>query len=258
MNVNDSDIIRSILLKSQDFGILFEETQVEMDAHVLLTNTCAIRENAENKVWQRLQDLRANDAKHPLDKMIKANSTDNDSLSFPGLQNQTNKPKKTKKGGRARRKGDRRRIIGVLGCTAERLKESVFQHGADLVVGPDAYRDLPRLVSALAPPPLPPPSSSAAQRQQLDQDEDDREFNSMTSPLERALNVQLSLEETVRSVFLYFSFSTYLSRTEDINLNTAHLIPLLYTLSSHIPLTSATLVSQHMLLPTHHSNLSVR
>jgi len=200
MNVNDSDIIRSILLKSQDFGILFEETQVEMDAHVLLTNTCAIRENAENKVWQRLQDLRANDAKHPLDKMIKANSTDNDSLSFPGLQNQTNKPKKTKKGGRARRKGDRRRIIGVLGCTAERLKESVFQHGADLVVGPDAYRDLPRLVSALAPPPLPPPSSSAAQRQQLDQDEDDREFNSMTSPLERALNVQLSLEETYADI----------------------------------------------------------
>jgi len=102
MNVNDSDIIRSILLKSQDFGILFEETQVEMDAHVLLTNTCAIRENAENKVWQRLQDLRAHDAKHPLDKMINnatQTNTNDDSISFPGLQNRASKQTRTKKRG---------------------------------------------------------------------------------------------------------------------------------------------------------------
>jgi len=199
MNVNDSDIVRSILLKSQDFGIQFEETHLEMDAHVLLTNTCAIRENAENKVWQRLQDLRAHDAKNPINNNNNAIANDN-SITFPGLQHRTNTH--TKKGGRAKRKGGGRRIIGVLGCTAERLKESVFEHGADLVVGPDAYRDLPRLVSALAPPPPPPlpPSSSPLQRQQLQQHEEDREFNSMTSPLERALNVQLSLEETYADI----------------------------------------------------------
>jgi tRNA-2-methylthio-N6-dimethylallyladenosine synthase len=39
----------------------------------------------------------------------------------------------------------RRKVVGVLGCMAERLKEDLFQDGADLVVGPDAYRDLPRL-----------------------------------------------------------------------------------------------------------------
>ena len=84
MNVNDSDIVRLILLKSQDFGIQFEETHLEMDAHVLLTNTCAIRENAENKVWQRLQDLRAHDAKNPINNNNNAISNDN-SITFPGL-----------------------------------------------------------------------------------------------------------------------------------------------------------------------------
>ncbi|MFO8002221.1 MAG: tRNA (N6-isopentenyl adenosine(37)-C2)-methylthiotransferase MiaB [Marinilabilia sp.] len=38
-------------------------------------------------------------------------------------------------------------IIGIIGCMAERAKEQVFQEGADLVVGPDAYLDLPNLVS---------------------------------------------------------------------------------------------------------------
>ncbi len=37
-------------------------------------------------------------------------------------------------------------IIGIIGCMAERVKDSLFAKGADVVVGPDAYLDLPNLV----------------------------------------------------------------------------------------------------------------
>jgi len=42
--------------------------------------------------------------------------------------------------------------IGVLGCMAERLKEKLIdkQKYVDLIVGPDAYKDLPRLISSLS------------------------------------------------------------------------------------------------------------
>jgi tRNA-2-methylthio-N6-dimethylallyladenosine synthase len=41
-------------------------------------------------------------------------------------------------------------IVGVLGCMAERVKEELIRkHGADLVVGPDAYLDLPHLIGAV-------------------------------------------------------------------------------------------------------------
>jgi tRNA-2-methylthio-N6-dimethylallyladenosine synthase len=40
-------------------------------------------------------------------------------------------------------------MVGVLGCMAERLKNKLIEAEkmVDLVVGPDAYRDLPRLVA---------------------------------------------------------------------------------------------------------------
>ena len=63
-----------------------------MDAHVLLTNTCAIRENAENKVWQRLQNQRAHDANYPLGKLnykgLHSSNAALDSIDFPMLQHQ--------------------------------------------------------------------------------------------------------------------------------------------------------------------------
>jgi tRNA-2-methylthio-N6-dimethylallyladenosine synthase len=42
-------------------------------------------------------------------------------------------------------------VVGVLGCMAERLKSQLLdqQKLADLVVGPDAYRDLPRIIAAV-------------------------------------------------------------------------------------------------------------
>ncbi len=42
---------------------------------------------------------------------------------------------------------NRKLIIGVIGCMAERQKDELFAHGADLVAGPDSYMDLPNLVA---------------------------------------------------------------------------------------------------------------
>lgn len=50
MNVNDTDIVRAVLL---DHG--YQEAPSEEEATIWLTNTCAIRDKAEQKVWQRLQ-----------------------------------------------------------------------------------------------------------------------------------------------------------------------------------------------------------
>lgn len=49
------------------------------------------------------------------------------------------------------KKKDGHIVVGVLGCMAERLKEKLLEHPAvDLVAGPDSYRDLPKLISALS------------------------------------------------------------------------------------------------------------
>ncbi len=76
------------------------------EADVILVNTCSIRDKAEQTVRQRLHLFKKQ-------KRIK-----------PSL------------------------IIGVLGCMAERLKDSLLEEEklVDLVVGPDAYRDLPGLL----------------------------------------------------------------------------------------------------------------
>ena len=48
------------------------------------------------------------------------------------------------------RRKNRRLIVGVLGCMAERVQETLLnEHHADLVVGPDAYLDLPHLVASV-------------------------------------------------------------------------------------------------------------
>ena len=131
MNVNDSDIVRSLLLDAS-----FRECSDEADANILLTNTCAIREGAEEKVWHRMRELHGKFNKR--------------------------KSKKNKK------------VVAVLGCMAERLQEQLFVDGlADVVVGPDAYRDLPRLLQELA---------------------------SEETEVEQAVNVQLSLDETYADI----------------------------------------------------------
>lgn len=50
MNVSDSEVVRAILLKAG-----FQEATSLEEAGVVLANTCAIRERAEGKVWDRLK-----------------------------------------------------------------------------------------------------------------------------------------------------------------------------------------------------------
>jgi tRNA-2-methylthio-N6-dimethylallyladenosine synthase len=87
----------------------YELTDSGKDADVIFLNTCSIRDNAEQRVLGRLRELQALRRKQP------------------GL------------------------VIGVLGCMAERMKEALLEEKSlgmriDMVVGPDAYRDLPRLL----------------------------------------------------------------------------------------------------------------
>lgn len=101
MNFADSEIVASILM---DKG--YTTTNDFKEADVIFVNTCAIRENAESRVRQRLQDY----------KKVKKNN--------------------------------KQALIGVLGCMAERLKHQFLEQEklVDIVVGPDAYRDLPSLI----------------------------------------------------------------------------------------------------------------
>jgi len=101
MNVGDTEIVVSIL---QQEGYRYTEQIAEAD--VILINTCSIRDNAEQRIWGRLSEMR---------RFRKAK---------PSL------------------------IIGIIGCMAERLKERLTEgrDAVDVVAGPDAYRDLPRLL----------------------------------------------------------------------------------------------------------------
>ncbi len=101
MNFSDSEIVASILNEAG-----FATTRDEKEADLILLNTCAIRENAEQRVRRRLQQFKKAKQHRP------------------------------------------ELVVGVLGCMAERLKESLLEQEklVDLVVGPDAYRDIPNLV----------------------------------------------------------------------------------------------------------------
>ena len=248
MNVNDTDIVRSILLNhhNDDDGqvahnnndnksgersssssanndnienrnksssnnsvqssssldkphIKFIEVTNEIEADVLLTNTCAIRENAEQKVWHRLRELRSHDRNYPLESIKNSNSSNNNEKDgeLMELTKEQRKQHQQQQQQSRTKPQKRKRIIGVLGCMAERLKEDMFQDGtADLVVGPDAYRDLPRLISVLSAPstPPPPPTNTSSNGRS------NSSCRTPTIPTERAVNVQLSLDETYASI----------------------------------------------------------
>ena len=103
MNVADSEVVASIM---QMDGYALTDKIEEADA--IFVNTCSVRDNAEQKIYGRLQ-------------------------YFQSL-----------------RKKKKQLIVGVMGCMAERVKDELIQvHHADLVVGPDAYLDLPNLVGAV-------------------------------------------------------------------------------------------------------------
>ena len=103
MNVADSEVVASVM-KMAGYDI----TDNLEDADAVFLNTCSIRDNAEQKIFSRLNQLHA-------------------------LQ----------------RRRSRRLIVGIIGCMAERMKDTLInEHGVDVVAGPDAYLDLPNLIAA--------------------------------------------------------------------------------------------------------------
>ena len=102
MNVADSEVVAAIMQMTDA-----EMTEDIQEADIIILNTCSIRENAEQKVQHRLQELR---------------------------------------GGRNRKNANK--WIGVIGCMAERMGEELLRdYGVDFVAGPDAYMDIPNLLS---------------------------------------------------------------------------------------------------------------
>lgn len=101
MNFSDSELVASILI---DKG--YTTTNDFEEADLIFVNTCSIRDAAEARVRNRLNDF----------KRVKDKN--------PGA------------------------LVGVLGCMAERMKTQILEEEklVDIVVGPDAYRDLPNLI----------------------------------------------------------------------------------------------------------------
>lgn len=101
MNVGDTEIIISIL---QQHGYIYTETQAEAD--VILINTCSVRDNAEQRIWGRLSEMRRLKRTKP-------------SLVVG--------------------------IVGCMAeRLKEQLIDP--KTGVDIVAGPDTYRDLPNLL----------------------------------------------------------------------------------------------------------------
>jgi tRNA-2-methylthio-N6-dimethylallyladenosine synthase len=100
MNVADSELMLGVLRRD---GYVSTESPAEAD--VMLVNTCAVRDNAEQRVIGRMGELQ-----------------------------------------RFKRTGT---LLGVVGCMAQRLGPALLAKvpRVDLVVGPDAYRNLPELLS---------------------------------------------------------------------------------------------------------------
>ena len=104
MNVADSEVVAAILQTTDA-----ECTDNLDEADIILLNTCSIRDNAEQKVQHRLQELR---------------------------------------GKMANGKCPNGKLIGVIGCMAERMGEELLRdYHVDFVAGPDAYLDLPNLIA---------------------------------------------------------------------------------------------------------------
>ena len=109
MNVADSEVVASVM---QMAG--YETTETLDDADAVFLNTCSVRDNAEQKIYHRLEAL--------------------DALRRQRAKSQA--------------PGAKSLIIGVLGCMAERAQQDLLDnHHADLVAGPDAYLSLPDLIA---------------------------------------------------------------------------------------------------------------
>jgi len=103
MNVADSEVVASIM-QMDGYKLIDKITE----ADVIFVNTCSIRDNAEQKVINRLK-------------------------YFETLKRKNKKL-----------------IVGVVGCMAERVKDQLInEYGVNIVVGPDAYLDIPNLMRSV-------------------------------------------------------------------------------------------------------------
>jgi len=113
MNVADSEVVASVMRMAG-----YETTETLDDADAVFLNTCSVRDNAEQKIYHRLDALDA------LRRQRHAKS----SMQLEGE--------------------GKKFLIGVLGCMAERVKDDLLEnHHCDLVAGPDAYLSLPDLIA---------------------------------------------------------------------------------------------------------------
>ena len=108
MNVADSEVVASVM---QMAG--YETTDSLETADAVFLNTCSVRDNAEQKIYHRLEALAAERKRR--------------------MKAETNRSPL---------------IIGLLGCMAERAQQDLLDnHHCDLVAGPDAYLSLPDLIA---------------------------------------------------------------------------------------------------------------
>ena len=106
MNVADSEVVASVMGMAG-----YDICESIDDADAILLNTCSIRDNAEQKIFSRLNTLNAMRRK--------------------------------------RGKNQPKMIIGVIGCMAERVRQDLIDnYDVDIVAGPDNYLELPELFAA--------------------------------------------------------------------------------------------------------------
>ncbi|KAL4855666.1 CDK5 regulatory subunit-associated protein 1 [Chlorella vulgaris] len=155
MNTNDSEVVLAVL---QQAG--FQQTSDAALASVVLLNTCAIRENAEAKIWSRLGFYR--------------------NVKLAARRSQRQPP-----------------VVGVLGCMAERLKLRLLESDrlVDIVAGPDSYRDLPRLIDIVQGS-----SSSSSSSDTSSTTIDSTGAVQRKGGRSAAINVQLSADETYADI----------------------------------------------------------
>ena len=113
MNVADSEVVASVMRMAG-----YETTETLDDADAVFLNTCSVRDNAEQKIYHRLDALDA----------LRRQRHTKSSMQLEGE--------------------GKKFLIGVLGCMAERVKDDLLEnHHCDLVAGPDAYLSLPDLIA---------------------------------------------------------------------------------------------------------------
>ena len=116
MNEYDTELIQAILAKEN-----FAFVKDELEADIVILNTCAIRENAHRKVYGRIHDIRHNRR---------------NGHSLP-----------------AGRQVDKPVMIGILGCMATNLRTDLLENRnlkIDFIAGPDSYKKLPDLIREAA------------------------------------------------------------------------------------------------------------